>query len=487
MAKCERVRRKWHHLYKSEPELKMNKSHLYDTLKDHHYGEILKRLNNVGIDGKLGDDGKELGLLFRILWRRYDCESKCGKKCDECKNKLIVHDTKTVTEVPERHEKAIRDYEKKNNVTVRLGIKFDQKKDTNKNYINNSGFGVFTDLLYDTYLKEWAKAYQSTFHEFFHNIDHLAYCDKTNSSNTKVACSYSARYFQLGKTVIKDVRKLDKKNLDEIHSLPNQDKEYLYDIIGGALYYGEYGCDNCSENNCHKEPFLCKYKKKDIFWGHDPSYWLNDGIKLYLLPKEYREKLIEKAKNDKNEVIKILEELEKNNEFKYENRDKLYGTDDDYEIIGFFKWLVEIAGVEKFNFFKEAFKKDESFIEEYIYYDTHHENRQHFYDNVRITCMTFYAFIAAKAAIKMTERLSDEEIDIFYDKNRSLYDIENEEYEAMLEDICKYFLNRLALETFANMASVAIVNPTAFKVIKKYLPRTYEMFIEILEMMALKI
>ncbi|MDR3000764.1 MAG: hypothetical protein LBU89_05815, partial [Fibromonadaceae bacterium] len=51
---------------------------------------------------------------------------------------------------------------------------------------------------------------------------------------------------------------------------------------------------------------------------------------------------------------------------------------------------------------------------------------------------------------------------------------ENDNVNACLEV-------RLASETLANISAVAVVNSEAFNAIKKYLPESYEMFVEILE------
>jgi hypothetical protein len=46
------------------------------------------------------------------------------------------------------------------------------------------------------------------------------------------------------------------------------------------------------------------------------------------------------------------------------------------------------------------------------------------------------------------------------------------------------FYENLATETFAHMASIAVVNPQALVVMKRYLPESYKMFVEILEAMT---
>ena len=115
---------------------------------------------------------------------------------------------------------------------------------------NDSGvWGIYSDLLYDTYQKDWSKAYQLTFYCFFRSIDDLSnYIDEECFSymyDDFLSFAYGEKY-QFGEIVINDVKKLlgDKAKLNSLHGLPKHDKAPLYDIIGKVI--GNEGYSNAN-------------------------------------------------------------------------------------------------------------------------------------------------------------------------------------------------------------------------------------------------
>jgi len=369
---------------------------------DFHYAQMHDRLEKVGVDGKLGEDGKELGYILRALWWSYE-------------EGLRVHDTKMHCGICEKDWNDLSEREKEER----------KRKKTNFGEFKCENGEVYIDLVYDTFWKDWEKSYQNTFHEFFHNIDHLVCKENSESSSKKYKTSKVENF---GKTIMNDVMKLGKEDLNKIHAMPNQDKAYLYDIIGGVLIHSKYGCDNCSNKKCNKDIFLCKNKDNyKILYGHGPNYWLGSSLLSYL-------------KKHETNVIRTFNELAKI-----------------AEITGEFTDSYEPA----INTFLEDRSNKES------------EN------NYIIAC----ANIVAKVAIKIRNK----NIDIFYTDGKFLYNRITEEYSAIVEGFCKDFYDLLAPETFANMASVAIVNPKTFEAMKKYLKESYKMFIEILKKMTLGI
>ena len=134
---------------------------------------------------------------------------------------------------------------------------------------NDSGvWGIYSDLLYDTYQKDWSKAYQLTFYCFFRNIDYLSnYIDGEFFSYTHrdfLSFAHGEKY-QFGEVIINDVEKLlgDKAKLNSLHGLPKHDKAPLYDIIGKVI-------DSKGYSNVNREEFR-----------HGQACWLDGGKRYY--------------------------------------------------------------------------------------------------------------------------------------------------------------------------------------------------------------
>jgi len=240
-------------LYEPEKKLETDAGYkLYGDkggLKSYHYEEILKRLNEM--DGKLRSvDGSEkfveAGLLLRKLWRKHEKE-------------LMVH---TRSLYGGTHEQ---------------DIKSKKMKVENFKFAKNEAdeYGIYIDLVYDTYQKDWSKAYQLTFHGFFTHIDYLSNykADEyfsyihlnpvfrfVNPDKTLLPMFAKDKRHQFSEIIIKEVKALDSSGrLDEIYKLPLHSKAPLYDIMGGVFFKGKY-----------------PYSGNEQF-GHDSDYWLGKG------------------------------------------------------------------------------------------------------------------------------------------------------------------------------------------------------------------
>jgi hypothetical protein len=386
-------------------------NHLWKTLLDYHYGQMLDKLN--GMDAKLDTDKEfeEAGYLLRALWRKYE-------------SGLRVHNTKVNGG---KHEKYMEEHrEIKNNAS------FNKEKNNTTGEVE---WGICVDLVYDTFLKAWTRAYQGTFHEFFHNIDYLVEKRIRNISSNNILLSYSAGYSYFAEAIASDVKNLRKAGkLEEIHNLDKYAKAFLCDIIGGVLYYDSfrYGCHICPKKAFCKvdiEIDTCTEKYK-FSYGHKPDYWLFHSVMPYLMSEDAQRDFF--GNINKNEAIESLA-----GRFEYGDREK---------VMEIFKKFAEIANIKDYTNFtsiKEFFENIPSIDKTLLSY-----------------CIDACANIAAKAAI-------------------------TESKDSNVGKIREYSYYRLAFETFANMASAAVVNPIAFQAMKKYLPETYETFINILENMIL--
>jgi len=212
--------------------------------KGYHYDEMIKRLNNVD-KGEIGS----VGYLLRKLWKRHE-------------SGLVMHETNVYSSQHEQSQKANKDEFEKRYKKKEIGFRK-----------NESGvWGVYSDLLYDTYQKDWSKAYQLTFHYFFRNMDYLSnYMDNEFFSYVHSDVRFFAfgKKCQFGEVIIKESDNLigSKAKLDEIHGLPNHSKAPLYDII-----YVVLGSKGHSDRD--REQFR-----------HGYGYWLGSTGNAADLPK----------------------------------------------------------------------------------------------------------------------------------------------------------------------------------------------------------
>jgi hypothetical protein len=384
--------------YKTLPH---TQSQIYIRFPKYHYEKILEKLEKIGINKELGEDSIEIGNLLRWLWCRYE-------------DKLKVHDTKSTT------------------------FKFEPN-------------GVFTNLGDDTRFNEWEKAYQKTFHELFHNIDHLVGIKKVKWSFEGVVYSYSSEYPDFGIIIIKDVIELTTNGLlyNEIEYLDKHTKACLYDIIGGVIDYDLY-----------RDSYQEKY-------GHGPEEWLFYGTIRYLLHENRR-------KMNKEILEKYI----------YENTLNTAGFETLIKEIknatnNIKKTFVDLANVTS-NGHKIEMQLNSTILQMGVLARD--------YGNAFRSIKNVCTKIAADAARTVTNKFTSKNLDIvdsFYRKDKE-YNNNNIPRETMIiiKDICTYhFPQRLASETFANMASVALVNPPAFNAMKMFLPKSYNVFIKILRSM----
>jgi hypothetical protein len=75
----------------------------------------------------------------------------------------------------------------------------------------------------------------------------------------------------------------------------------------------------------------------------------------------------------------------------------------------------------------------------------------------------------------------EQRVNQFEEKLETVKQIENQLNVLEGKDERRIFPVRLTEETFVHMATEAIVNPEACEYIKECLPKSYDMFIEILE------
>jgi len=199
---------KWEAVCDAGQDIELPLGGQINGFKGYHYDEMIKRLNNVD-KGKIGS----VGYLLRKLWKRHE-------------SGFVMHETNVYSSQHEQSQKANKDEFEKRYKKKEIGFRK-----------NESGvWGVYSDLLYDTYQKDWSKAYQLTFHYFFRNMDYLSnYMDNEFFSYVHSDVRFFAfgKKSQFGEVIIKESDNLigSKAKLDEIHGLPNHSKAPLYDII----------------------------------------------------------------------------------------------------------------------------------------------------------------------------------------------------------------------------------------------------------------
>jgi len=202
------------------------------------YKAMIGILNETKKDLKIATEDRELKALRRLLrevWRKYEDKLKV--------NNYYLWENK-------------------------------EKKGFHENGVD---INILQDIVNDWDPIErigWRVAYHSIFHEFFHNIDYAA---------ETISCTYKDNIF--GKTIeieIKELlseendknKKADEKRLRILtYNVVKREKAALYDLIGGVLYRGKYGCNpsnseyynkgkNGKGEKC-KNRFLCDKLSKD--------------------------------------------------------------------------------------------------------------------------------------------------------------------------------------------------------------------------------
>ncbi|MDR0516519.1 MAG: hypothetical protein LBH25_05680 [Fibromonadaceae bacterium] len=440
-----------------------NKSNI-KGLKGYYYEEMMIRLNSV--------NKKEIcsvGYFLRKLWKKYE-------------HLFVVHDAEVFSEWHEQKIKEKRkEFEKKCETTHdefkedNFQKKCNYKKGNIRFAKNESGvWGVYSDLLYDTYQKDWTKAYEGTFHEFFHGIDLFSnpcaaslekrrgfsheykdpgfcFMDPGDKEIPQFCFYFDEETCQFGEVVARDVRNLVKSTkIGKIHKDSNKhNKAYLYDAIGGALYFGRYPSKVEPE---HEALFAPGKNQNYEQCGHRMSYWLGEGItkQLYYCVERNQKYYFIKSNRGKEAV----EKLKKLVEYKYKNK-----KNDIYEDIN-----ERLAKGD----YRDASGKIED-VKRYI--DWYFKEGTVPEENQNEEMANIFIDIAAVAL-----RVADDE-----DKTGEEIDGLRRDASDIIKKLKKPFLSLLAMEIFAGMAALAVVNPKALEAMEKeYMPNSYRMFKDIL-------
>jgi len=218
--------------------------------------EAVKETEKFGVE--LKETSIENRNIFKIKEDKYE-------KCYEAMIGILNENKKYVRIITEDNElKSLRrllrevwkKYENKLKVHNYLVLENKEKKgfyEDDTTHIWGVGINLEQDVKNDWDPEEkeeigWRVAYHTIFHEFFHNIDHAA--------NPKEDEYFSVAYKnnEFGKTVEIEIKKLfdeendknkktSEKRLNKLtFNTPKREKAALYDLMGGVLYRGKYGC-----------------------------------------------------------------------------------------------------------------------------------------------------------------------------------------------------------------------------------------------------
>jgi len=208
MAKPSIIKRERSPIYEAA-EFPINKDcDIYKNLTETHYNKIHEMLKI-----SMEKEYRYLPFLLKQVWKKHE-------------NKLRVNSSKADDK----------------------DVGFYQNEETGV-------YGVYINIVHNSQESNdgWYTAYQTIFHEFFHNIDHLA--DYKSYTYKNKNFDHFDKKYQFGEIIISDVKKLleeekkagskEKTRLRAItYDIKNKrHKAALYDIIGAVLYYGKYGCN----------------------------------------------------------------------------------------------------------------------------------------------------------------------------------------------------------------------------------------------------
>ncbi|MDR0516517.1 MAG: hypothetical protein LBH25_05670 [Fibromonadaceae bacterium] len=172
---------------------------------------------------------------MRRLWRKHEGSFK-------------MHSNSVYGEQHEQSQKANRSKFEKDHKKGEIGFRKDA----------SGVWGVYSDWVYDTYQKDWSKAYQLTFCGFFSCVDYLSYNgNDIFYSHTRIDplfrfaepggaismpwLSANVAACQFGEVIMRDAENLKRSGrLGGVDKLPSHDKAVLCNILGGALHRGRY-------------------------------------------------------------------------------------------------------------------------------------------------------------------------------------------------------------------------------------------------------
>ncbi|MCL2283585.1 MAG: hypothetical protein FWC26_09750 [Fibromonadales bacterium] len=200
---------KWHTLYEASDFPVNRDCNIYRNLTEVHYNKMRELL-------KISEEKEYeyLSFLLKQVWKKYE-------------NELRVNNSKA-------RDNEVGFYKNENTGIYGVYINID-------NHTQESNDG-------------WYAAYQTIFHEFFHNIDHLAGYKSYTYKNKNF--DHSDKEYQFGEIIISEIRKSlleEEKNAGPKEKTrlrtityditDRRHKAALYDIIGAVLNYGKYGCN----------------------------------------------------------------------------------------------------------------------------------------------------------------------------------------------------------------------------------------------------
>jgi len=204
-----RIRSKWAPLYEINDFPVNRDCNIYRNLTETHYNNIHEMLER-----SVDREYSYLFFLLRQLWKK--------------------HESKMIVNKRDADDKDIGFYE--NEKTGEYGVYININHNSQE---SNDG---------------WYTAYQTIFHEFFHNIDHLSSYQSYKYKNKKF--DHFDKKYQFGEIIINEVReellkeekKAAPKEKTRLRTITyditdRRHKAALYDIIGAVLYYGKYGCN----------------------------------------------------------------------------------------------------------------------------------------------------------------------------------------------------------------------------------------------------
>jgi len=216
-----RIRSKWAPLYEINDFPVNGDCNIYRNLTETHY----KRMHEM-LERNVEREYSYLFFLLRQIWKKHE-------------SKMIVN-------------KRDADYKD-------VGFGKDER---------TGEYGVYININNHTQESNdsWYAAYQTIFHELFHNIDYLA--DYKSYTYKNRDFDHFDKEYQFGEIIISEVKnileeekKADPKEKTRLRAITydianKKHKAALYDIIGAVLYYGKYGC------NPDNSEFYTEDKKK---------------------------------------------------------------------------------------------------------------------------------------------------------------------------------------------------------------------------------
>jgi hypothetical protein len=385
------------------------------------YSEMIAMLNLV--DAMLNlfgfDVDRLLGPLLRLLWRKHEKDLKVGSY---------------------KLDKNTRAYSEYNKATGELEVYINVERDRTSH-------------------DEWHAAYESIFHEFFHNIFDVARIGGINLAETDIIKRFGKEIETEVNTLLAEEndKNAARKRLKDLtfykqkanRAEEKKQKRYraaLFDIIGAVFYRGKYGCHPPNSQFYTHDGKPCVDKKicQCIF---NADYLEDSCDKCALQCGPFENTSLEVVRADRGTVVSKCE-------FR---TDPLNPSPNDkhFKEKGpiFFNYRCRNKGA--------CIYKNDS-------------NGYYRVDYQRMVCNFENNCWSADNAL--CYKLWGHGPDYWEPIHKS-------EWKKHPQPSPE-FLFRLADETFAHMAAEAIANPAAYEYMVKYLPQSYEKFKKILKTLS---